>query len=244
MLRDGGDAVHFDPGSSGVHVLDPETLEHRPSRTVDLVRLVKVAEMLPQIDAQSTAVVCDEIPKEIGDLWRLYAVLMYSTRPIVTGAFSITTLQHMIDMVAIFAGGREALARKPQVVFDVCPSPPLIWSAFGAQNLVELARAGVPAEMVSMPLAGAASPVTLLGSVVQHAAECLSGIAIHQLAKPGSPIVWGGAPAIFDMRKGTTPMGAVETAMIKWVFIGTRNRVPIRAERWVQYGRRAVKCPR
>ena len=210
----GGDAVHFDPGSSGVHVLDPDTLEHRPSRTVDLVRLVKVAEMLPQIDAQSTAVVCDEIPKEIGDLWRLYAVLMHSTRPIVTGAFSITTLQHMIDMVAIFAGGREALARKPQAVFDVCPSPPLIWSAFGAQNLVELARAGVPAEMVSMPLAGAAAPVTLLGSIVQHAAECLSGIAIHQLAKPGSPIVWGGAPAIFDMRKGTTPMGAIETAMI------------------------------
>ena len=68
--------------------------------------------------------------------------------------------------------------------------------------------------MVSMPLAGAAAPVTLLGSVVQHAAECLSGIAIHQLAQPGAPIVWGGAPAIFDMRKGTTPMGAIETAMI------------------------------
>jgi trimethylamine--corrinoid protein Co-methyltransferase len=68
--------------------------------------------------------------------------------------------------------------------------------------------------MVSMPLAGGAAPVTLLGSVVQHAAECLSGIAIHQLAKPGSPIVWGGAPAIFDMRKGSTPFGAVETAMI------------------------------
>ena len=26
--------------------------------------------------------------------------------------------------------------------------------------------------------------------------------------------MWGGAPAIFDMRRGTTPMGAVETAMI------------------------------
>ncbi len=68
--------------------------------------------------------------------------------------------------------------------------------------------------MVSMPLAGAAAPVTLLGAITQHAAECLSGITIHQLAGPGSPIVWGGAPAIFDMRKGTTPMGAVETAMI------------------------------
>jgi trimethylamine--corrinoid protein Co-methyltransferase len=68
--------------------------------------------------------------------------------------------------------------------------------------------------MVSMPLAGAAAPVTLLGSVVQHAAECISGMTIHQLAQPGSPIVWGGAPAIMDMRQGTTPMGAVETAMI------------------------------
>ena len=120
----------------------------------------------------------------------------------------------MIDMLAIFAGGRKALAEKPTAVFDVCPSPPLIWSEFGAQNLIDLARAGVPAQMVSMPLAGAAAPVTLLGSVVQHAAECISGMTIHQLAKPGSPIVWGGAPAIMDMRQGTTPMGAVETAMI------------------------------
>jgi trimethylamine---corrinoid protein Co-methyltransferase len=210
----GGDAVQFDPGSSGVHVLDPETLEHRPATTADLTRLVKVAEMLPEIDAQSTAVVCDEIPKDVGDLWRLYVVLEHSARPIVTGAFSIETLHTMIDMAAVQSGGREALARKPRAVFDVCPSPPLIWSAFGARNLIELARAGVPAEMVSMPLAGAAAPVTLLGSIVQHAAECLSGIAIHQAARPGSPIVWGGAPAIFDMRKGTTPMGAVETAMI------------------------------
>jgi trimethylamine--corrinoid protein Co-methyltransferase len=54
----------------------------------------------------------------------------------------------------------------------------------------------------------------LLGAVVQHAAESLSGIAIHQLAHAGAPIVWGGAPAIFDMRRGTTPMGAIETAMI------------------------------
>ena len=106
------------------------------------------------------------------------------------------------------------MAEKPQAVFDVCPSPPLIWSEFGAQNLIDLACAGVPAQIVSMPLAGVAAPVTLLGSVVQHAAECLSGIAIHQLARAGSPIVWGGAPAIFDMRKGTTPMGAIETAMI------------------------------
>ena len=210
----GGDAVHFDPGSSGVNVLDPETLEHKTSRTPDLVRVIQVAEMLPQYDAQSTAIVCDEVPKAIGDLYRLYLVLLYSTKPIVTGAFSTHTTQLMFDMLAVFAGGREALVEKPLAVFDVCPPPPLLWSEFGAQNLMDLARAGVPAQIVSMPLAGAAAPVTILGSVVQHAAECISGMTIHQLARPGSPIVWGGAPAVFDMRHGTTPMGAIETAMI------------------------------
>jgi trimethylamine--corrinoid protein Co-methyltransferase len=210
----GGDDVHFDPGSSGVNILDPHTLEHHSARTGDLVRLIQVAEMLPQYDAQSTAVVCSEAPKEVGDLYRLYLVLLLSAKPVVTGAFSVRTTQQMFDMLAIFSGGREALKKKPRAVFDVCPTPPLVWSQFGAQNLIDLARAGVPAEMVSMPLAGAGAPVTLLGSVVQHAAECLSGIVIHQLAGPEAPIVWGGAPAIFDMRQGTTPMGAVETAMI------------------------------
>jgi trimethylamine--corrinoid protein Co-methyltransferase len=214
VVRYGGDAVHFDPGSSGVSILDPETLEHRSSRTPDLLRLVKVAEMLPQYDAQSTAVVCNEVPKEIGDLYRLYLVLLHSAKPVITGAFSTRTGESMYDMLAVLSGGRQELVKKPRAVFDVCPTPPLVWSHFGAQNLIDLARAGVPAEIVSMPLAGAGAPVTLLGSVVQHAAECLSGITIHQLARAGSPIVWGGAPAIFDMRQGTTPMGAIETAMI------------------------------
>lgn len=227
----GGEKVQFDPGSCGVHCLDPETLEHRISQTADLVRVVKVAEMLPQYEAQSTALVCNEVPKEIGDLYRLYIVLLYSKKPIVTGSFSVQTLGSMIDMLALFAGGRHALAEKPQAVFDVCPSPPLIWSEFGADNLIELARAGIPAQLISMPLAGAAAPVTLLGSVVQHAAESLSGLTIHQLANPGSPIVWGGAPAIFDMRHGTTPMGAIETAMIDAAYaqVGKSLNLPTHA---------------
>jgi trimethylamine--corrinoid protein Co-methyltransferase len=210
----GGDSVHFDPGSSGITMLNPETLEHDTTETEHLIRLLKVAEQLPQYDAQSTAVICHDVPKEIQDSYRLYLVLLHSKKPIVTGAFTNKTVQEMIDMLSVFAGSAQAAREKPRAIFDVCPAPPLIWSNFGAGNLIALARAGVPAEIVSVPLSGAAAPVTMLGTVTQHTAECFAGIVIHQLAHAGSPIVWGGAAAIFDMRKGATPMGAVETAML------------------------------
>ena len=212
----GGDDVHFDPGSCCVQMLDPDTMEARSSETRDLVRLVQVTEMLPQFAAQSTAVVCSDsgLPNAIGDLYRLFVVLEHSDKPVVTGSFSAAGLGGMIDLLAADSGSREKLREQPRAVFDVCPSPPLNWSEFGSHNLLDLARAGVPAELVSMPLAGGTAPVTLAGSVTQHAAESLAGIVLHQLAGPGSPIVWGGAPAIFDMRSGGAPMGAVETAML------------------------------
>jgi trimethylamine:corrinoid methyltransferase-like protein len=210
----GANHVHFDPGSSCLNILDPHTQQARPAVSADLVKLVQVAEMLPQFAAQSTAMVCNDVPQEIGDWYRLLLVLWYSQKPVVTGAFSAQSLHTLIDLLAIESGGAEALRQRPRAIFDVCPSPPLNWSEFASQNLVDLARAGVPAEIVSMPLAGATAPVTLAGSIVQHAAECISGITIHQLARPGAPIVWGGAPAIFDMRTGKTPMGAIETAML------------------------------
>ncbi len=213
-VRYGGDDVHFDPGSSCLNILDPATQQARPAMAADLVRLVQVTEMLPEFAAQSTAIVCNDVPQEIGDWYRLLLVLWYSEKPVVTGAFSASSLHTLLDVLAIESGGSDELRRHPRAIFDVCPSPPLNWSEFASQNLVDLARGGIPAEIVSMPLAGATAPVTLAGSVVQHAAECISGITIHQLAQPGAPIVWGGAPAIFDMRTGKTPMGAIETAML------------------------------
>lgn len=214
VVHYGGDDVHYDPGSSCLKILDSETQRARPAQSRDLVRLVQVTEMLPQYAAQSTAVVCDDVPAEIGDWYRLLLVLLYSAKPVVTGAFSGPSLHRLLQLLAIESGGSEALRQRPRAVFDVCPSPPLNWSEFASQNMIDLARVGVPAEIVSMPQAGATAPVTLAGAIVQHAAECISGITIHQLASPGAPIVWGGAPAIFDMRTGTCPMGAIETTML------------------------------
>ncbi len=88
VVHYGGEHIHFDPGSCCVQVLNADTLQPRPSQTSDLVRILQVAEMLPQFAAQATAVVCGDAPAEIGDLYRLYIVLQYSNKPVVTGAFT------------------------------------------------------------------------------------------------------------------------------------------------------------
>jgi trimethylamine--corrinoid protein Co-methyltransferase len=209
-----GDAVHFDPGSTALTILDGENGDQRPPVTADMIKFVKLVECLPQLDAQSTAMICSDVPKEIGDLYRLYLALNFMSKPIITGAFRKDTWEVMKDLLVAIRGDRAALSAYPLAVFDVCPSPPLMWSDLTCQNLIDCARWDIPVELVSMPLAGATAPVTLAGAIVQHCAESLSGIVIHQLTKPGAPIVWGGSPGAFDMRTGAAPMGAAETWLI------------------------------
>ncbi|MBE9507285.1 MAG: trimethylamine methyltransferase family protein, partial [Chloroflexi bacterium] len=175
MVHYGGDDVQFDPGSAAIEILDHGAKQSRPPVTADFLRFIKLADGLDALDAVATSLVCADVPQEIADLYRLYLVLLHTGKPVVTGAFAIETWGVMKDLLVAVAGGEEALAEKPRAVFDVCPSPPLLWSEITCENLMDCAQYRVPAELVSMPLAGATGPATLLGSVVQHAAECLSG---------------------------------------------------------------------
>jgi trimethylamine--corrinoid protein Co-methyltransferase len=218
VVHYGGDDIHFDPGSAAIEFLDYRATTSRPPVTKDLIAATRLADVLSPIDAVSTCLVSSDVPQEAGDLYRLFLVLLNARKPVVTGAFAVETWTVMYDLLVAAVGSAEALREKPIAVFDVCPSPPLLWSEITCENLIDCALHGVPAELVSMPLTGATSPVTLLGAVTQHAAECLSGIAIHQLANPGAPIVWGGSPAAFDMRTGAPPMGAIETMMIDMAY--------------------------
>jgi len=209
-----GDAIHFDPGSGALKILDPVTLEERKPVTKDLVRFAILTDALPNIAAQSTEMISMDVPEAMQDRYRLYIGLRFCTKPIITGTFAVESFKIMKDMLVAVRGSERALREKPLAIFDCCPSPPLKWSNLTCQNLIDASMAGIPAALISMPLTGATSPVTLAGALVQLTAENLSGIVIHQLAHPGSPIIFGGSPAAFDMRKGTPPMGAVETIMI------------------------------
>jgi trimethylamine--corrinoid protein Co-methyltransferase len=121
VVHYGGDSVQFTPGSGGITILDSETQRQRQALTEDLVKFVKLVEMLPQVDAQSTAFITSDVPEEIGDLYRLYLALNYMRKPIITGAFEKETWWTMKDMLVAVAGSEKELAEKPIAVLTPAP---------------------------------------------------------------------------------------------------------------------------
>jgi trimethylamine--corrinoid protein Co-methyltransferase len=206
--------VYFTPGSAALNILDYEKNRIRKPTTDDYVEYAKLMSRLDNIASQATAFIPADVDEKISDSYRLYLSLLLCEKPVVTGAFTIEAFGIMRDLQLAVRGTREELAAKPLTVFSCCPTSPLKWSDVTSQNLLDCSEYSIPVEFVSMPLSGFMAPVTLVGTLVQHTAETLSGVIISQLVNPGTPVLYGGSPAIFDVRYETTPMGAVETMMI------------------------------
>jgi trimethylamine--corrinoid protein Co-methyltransferase len=195
-------------------MLDHATNRMRPATTSDMLDYCRLVEQLEHIDYSSTAVVPGDVPSGIGDSIRLYALLKTTTKPIVTGAFAMEGFDVMRDLQLAVRGTRERLAEKPLAVFSCCPTSPLRWSTVTADNTAKCAELGIPVEFIAMPLSGLVAPISLIGCVVQHAAETLSGLVISQTARPGAPVLYGGSPGIFDMRSMAATISSVEAQMI------------------------------
>ncbi len=208
-----GNNVHFTPGSAAINILDNATGEIRRPATTDYIRYAKLMGGLNHIASQSTAFIPGDVPDEISDSYRLFLSLLTCEKPVVTGAFSGEAFDLIRDLQVIVRGSAEELKQKPLAVLSCCPTPALKWSEATSQNVLDCARASIPVEFISMPLSGFVGPVTVVGTLIQHTAETLSGVVISQLANPGAPMLYGGASAIFDIRYETTPFGAVETMM-------------------------------
>ena len=223
--------VYFTPGSAALNVLDYETNRIRKPKTDDYVKYAKLMSRLDHIASQATAFIPADVHEKISDSYRLYLSLVFCEKPVVTGAFTIEAFDIMKDLQVAIRGAEEELAKKPLTIFSCCPTSPLKWSDVTSQNLVDCARYSIPVEFVSMPLSGFMAPVTLVGTLIQHTAETLSGVVVSQLVRPGAPVLYGGSPAIFDVRYETTPMGAVETMMIDCAYneIGKYLGIPTQA---------------
>lgn len=226
-----GHNIYYTPGSTALNILDYETGDMRKADTADFIDFCKLISQLEHIASTSTAFITSGVCEKISDSYRLFLSLLYCEKPVVTGAFTIESFNVMKDFQLAVRGTQEALKEKPLTIFSCCPTSPLKWSEVTSQNLLDCARHHIPVEFIAMPLSGFIAPVTLTGTLIQHTAETLSGIVISQLTCPGAPILYGGSPAVFDVRYETTPMGSIETMMVDCAYneIGKYLNLPTQA---------------
>jgi trimethylamine--corrinoid protein Co-methyltransferase len=120
----------------------------------------------------------------------------------------------MMRMMAIVAGGKEAMRRRP-MFFAICSvGSPLQMLQMQLEGLLICADYGQPIAMSTEAIAGATAPVTLAGLLVQQNASILAHVTLAQIYRPGTPVLYGTVSTIANMRLGTVALGAVETGLI------------------------------
>jgi trimethylamine--corrinoid protein Co-methyltransferase len=192
---------------------DNEKVRRKPI-TKDFVEHNIIFEDCEYLSVQGGPYVCVDVPKEVADTYRLLLCMLFTVKPTIATNFSPEGYHYMKEMLAIMADGENDVVQRPSHAFAANISSPLSWSEMAADNFINSTRDGIPTIFVSIPIAGGTAPVTLAGTLVQITAENLGAVLISQLTNPGTPIIWGGAPAILEMRYGTTPMTSIESVIM------------------------------
>jgi trimethylamine--corrinoid protein Co-methyltransferase len=216
----GGDRVHFVPGSSGLKVLDHRTGETRLANSTDFVEYVRLADGLPNIPYIATAFSTNaDIEAQVSDAWRLYMCLTGSRKPVVSGAFTEHGVLRMVEMMQLFRRDRADLIARPMSIFTVTATGNFRYSEDSCQNIIDCAEAGIAIEIVPVTLMGLIAPVTIVGATIFHTVDVLAGITMAQIVRPGTPVLFGGAPATFHMKIASSPMAAVEALRLDAAYV-------------------------
>lgn len=216
----GGDNVHFTPASSGLKILDHRTGETRLANTADFVEYVRLADGLPHIAYLATAFSTNaDIEARVSDAWRLYLCLTNSRKPVVSGAFTEHGVGRMAEMMALFRRDRADLIARPLSIFTITATGMFRYSEDSCQNLLDCVAWGIPVEIVPVTLMGLIAPVSVVGATVFHTVDVLAGLTMAQIARPGAPVLFGGAPAEFHMRAATSPMLGVQALRLDMAYV-------------------------
>ncbi len=216
----GANNVHYVPGSSGLKILDHRTGQTRLTNSTDFIEYARLCDGLEHIAYLATAFSTNEdIESQVSDAWRLYLTLITSKKPVVSGAFSEHGVPRMVEMLQLFRSDRAELINKPLSIFTITPTGNFRYGEDSCQNLLDCAEAGVPVEIVPVTLMGLIAPVTLVGASVFHCVDVLTGLTMAQIVRPGTPVLFGGAPATFHMKAASSPMAAIEAQHLNVAYV-------------------------
>jgi trimethylamine--corrinoid protein Co-methyltransferase len=201
-------------GHNAVFWVDGETGKTRPSRVSDVEQFALICEQLDCIDVIGIPVMPQDVPDpQASLLYGVRACVANSRKPIFFSTDNALVNRACIDILeAGFAGD---LKSQVYGIAQLSPTAPLFWEGGAVEAIMDTMRTNVPVAILPEPNAGVTAPYTLAGLLTVNNAECLSGLAMIQLLKPGAKVMYANSWTAMDMRTGAALVGSTETTICR-----------------------------
>lgn len=229
-----GEHIHLATDGSGIGVVDWETGKRRESVKKDVADSARLADYLEYLNIYYPLVTPLDVPKHSHVLHELDASFANTEKHVTSGTTYLREeAVYAVKMAQAVAGGEEALRKRPILSAVACTSSPLVLG-LTTDAAIEFARAGVPPIVMTMPLVGASSPVTLAGPVVLGNAQVLALITVLELDTPGAPVIYSSVPMAMEPQTGLFAAAFPSATMITvaHVQMAKHYRLPILVGGW------------
>ena len=215
-LELGGGRVHTGTAGAAPFMLDFETGKHRPTSLLDVYDIARLVDTLEHIHFYWRSVVARDMPTWSSiDLNTTYACMQGTTKHICSSFVDGDSVRAAVAMMDMRLGGEGEFRKRPfcsiACTFVV---PPLRFARDSCDALEAAVRSGMAVGLISAPQAGATSPVTLAGSIVQTLAETLSGLVFAFLIDPQCRAHLRTWPFMSDLRTGAMSGGSAELGLM------------------------------
>jgi trimethylamine---corrinoid protein Co-methyltransferase len=208
----GGDAMAFGAVYGPPFVREGGV--RRDATMEDFRSFTKLAQSFDALDSAG-GVICEpnDAPLDSRHLDMTYALQTLTDKVYMGNVVSGVNAADTIEMGAILFGGRDRIEETPVSISLINCNSPLRWDDRMLEAQFEYSAAGQPVVLTPFILMGAMSPVTIPAALVQQITEALSGIALSQLIRPGTPVIFGSFLSNIDMQSGSPTFGTPESGI-------------------------------
>lgn len=211
-----GARVHTSSGGGAPGVVDLETGRYRDGTTRDLYAAARICDALEHIHHFSRSIVARDARDNLHlDVNTAYACLAGTAKHVSMSVTEPQNVAAIAEICYLLAGGEAAFRARPFLTVMVCHVvPPMRFAEDACATLEAAIRAGFPVQIISAGQAGATSPASLAGSLVQAVAETLAGLVFARLVDPNVAAIFAPKPLVADLRTGAMCGGGGEQAIL------------------------------
>jgi trimethylamine--corrinoid protein Co-methyltransferase len=218
MTLDGSSSYLCTDGC-GVHVVDLETRQQRPSRKADVAMMARLSDFLPLISFFWPLVSAQDYGRT-APLHECHAGLTNTLKHVRGGTTTFAQLApYIVEMATVVAGSEEVRRKRPPINANICTIAPLSQDQDGIECALTYAEARIPTSFMAMTTMGSTAPATPLGALVTGDAEVVSAMVLIQLAYPGAPVFHSVLVSLMHPRTGSyvsdtsAPLGIMSTQL-------------------------------